>query len=153
MHDRAYGIVVAALSTFALALLLALRFVGLYSHQVLALFLLLGVLWAILGPGGIAWKGRLRTEVRRALELNWNRHELRNAIARASFWGITTCPHTTNDSPPISSVWKMGPFSIPHPKQRVTRPRTAGTSRSCLRLTEELSSCEMTWRTQRESGL
>ena len=90
MHDRAYRIVIAALTLVALASLLALRFVGLYSHQVLALFLLLGVFWAILGPGGIAWKGRLRIEVRRALGLNWDRHESLNAACRAGFWGVST---------------------------------------------------------------
>lgn len=85
MHDRAYRIVLAALTLVALASLLALRFVGSYSHQVLALFLLLGVIWAILGPGGIAWKGRLRIEVRRALGLNWDQPLLSPADGRVVF--------------------------------------------------------------------
>ena len=118
MHDRAYKIVLAALTLVALASLLALRFVGLYSHQVLALFLLLGVIWAILGPGGIAWKGRLRTEVPRALGLKWNRHESRNAVARASFWGITTVtclwvfPRSTEFLPFIAVLGGIGVLRV-----------------------------------------
>lgn len=90
MHDRAYRIVIAALTIIVLASLLALRFVGLYSHQVLALFLGIGLMWAILGPGGVAWKARFRTALRRTLRLNRNRPELLNAACRAGCWAITT---------------------------------------------------------------
>ena len=80
----------AALTIVVLASLLALRFVGLYSHQVLALILAIGLLWAFLGLGGIAWKGRLRTELRRALRFTRDRNDLLNAACRAGFWGVTT---------------------------------------------------------------
>lgn len=90
VHERAWKTTIAALTIVALAFLLALRFVGLYSHQALAVALMVGVVWAILGRGGIVWKGRLRAELHRAIHVKWDRQEFRNAIGRASFWGITT---------------------------------------------------------------
>lgn len=90
MMDRACNWIIAALTIVALAALHALRLVGLYSHQALAVFLVVGLFWVILGRGGIVWKGRLRTEVPRAIRLDWGRHEYLNAIGRAGFWGIAT---------------------------------------------------------------
>ena len=118
MDDRVYRIFTAALTIIVLVSLLALRIVGLYSHQVLALILAVGLLWAILGPGGIAWKGRLRIEVRRALGMNWHRHESRNAVARASFWGITTVaclwvfPRSTEFVPFIAVLGGIGVLRV-----------------------------------------
>lgn len=116
MHDCAYRIVIATLTIVALASLLALRFVGLYSHQVLALILAIGLLWAFLGLGGIAWNGRLRTALRRAFRLNQDRHELLDTACRAGFWGITTSPHTTSTSPSILCGWKTDMSLMPPAK-------------------------------------
>ena len=90
MFDRACNWIIAALTIVALASLHALRIVGLYSHQALALFLVAGLFWAILGRGGFAWKGRLRSELRRVTRPDWARLEFLNAIGRAGFWGMVT---------------------------------------------------------------
>ena len=104
----------AALTVLALASLFALRFIGLYGHQALALVLVFGLLWAVLGPGGLAWKGRLRTELLRAVRLSWDRRELLNAGGRAGFWGIATAaclwvfPRSTELLPIIAVLGGVG---------------------------------------------
>ena len=118
MRDRAYTIATAALTIIALASLLALRFVGLYSHQALAVVLALGLLWAVLGRGGLAWRGRLRTELRRGFRLDRARHEFRDAVARAGFWGITAAaclwvfPRSTETLPIMAILGGIGVLRI-----------------------------------------
>ena len=90
MRHRTNTIVTAALAVIALLALFALRFLGLYSHQALAVVLVAGLLWAILGRGGLVWKGRLRSGLRRVSQLNLSRREMLEAAGRASFWGMVT---------------------------------------------------------------
>ena len=118
MFDRACNWIVAALAVVALASLHALRLVGLYSHQALALFLIAGLFWAILGRGGFAWKGRLRGALRRASRLDWARLEFIHAIGRAGFWGMVTAaclwvfPRSAEFAPFIAVLAGIGAVRI-----------------------------------------
>lgn len=49
-----YSIVTTALAVLALAALFALRFAGMYSHQALAVVLLLGLTWAVASRAWLA---------------------------------------------------------------------------------------------------
>ena len=115
---RVWNTAIAALTIVALASLLALRFVGLYSHQALAVALVIGVVWAILGRGGIIWKNRLRAELRRAFRITRDRLEMGNAIGRASFWGIVTAtclwvfPRSAELLPIIAVIGALGVIRI-----------------------------------------
>ena len=63
---------------------------GLYSHQALAVVLVAGSLWAIVGAGGLAWKGRWDAGLRRRFWRNHEPAEMVDAVGRASFWAVTT---------------------------------------------------------------
>lgn len=81
-----YSIVTTALAVLALAALFALRFAGMYSHQALAVVLLLGLTWAVASRAWLAWQGRLHTELLRGFRDPRNRPHLLQAAGRASFW-------------------------------------------------------------------
>ena len=89
-QGRAWRFATAALTAVALVVLFFLRYVGLYSHQALAVVLAVGLLWAILGRGGLAWNGRLRSGLRRTSWLNRNRADIADTVGRAGFWAIAT---------------------------------------------------------------
>ena len=91
---------------------------GLYSHQALALFLIVGLFWSILGRGGFAWKGRLRAELRRLFRLQQGRREFVDAIGRAGFWGTATVaclwvfPRSAELAPFMAVLAGIGTFRI-----------------------------------------
>ena len=73
MRLSAYAIVTTLLTLLGLAGLLSLRFVGLYSHQALAVVLLLGFGWAVVSRVWLAWKGRLHPGPLRGFRARDNR--------------------------------------------------------------------------------
>ena len=89
-QGRAWRFATAALTIAAFVVLFSLRHLGLYSHQALAVVLAFGLLWAILGQGGLAWKGRLQTGLRRGFWRNRGRVEIADTVGRAGFWAIAT---------------------------------------------------------------
>lgn len=86
---KPYPIVTTLLTLAALAGLFSLRIVGLYSHQALAVVLVLGLVWAVASRGWLAWKRRLHLELLRGLGRRENRPQLLQAVGRASFWAMT----------------------------------------------------------------
>ena len=86
MRKHAYAIVTTLLTLLGLGTLFSLRFVGLYSHQALALVLLLGCVWAAGSRVWLARKGRLHPGLLRGLRGRENRPQLLQAAERASFW-------------------------------------------------------------------
>jgi hypothetical protein len=58
-------VITTLLTLAALALLLSLRFVGLYSHQVFAAVLVSGLAWAGVSMPWLARRGRLHTRLLR----------------------------------------------------------------------------------------
>ena len=89
MRKHAYAIVTTLLTLLGLGALFSLRFVGLYSHQALALVLLLGSVWAIASRIWLARKGRLHPGLLRGLRGlrgRENRPHFLQAVGRASFW-------------------------------------------------------------------
>ena len=88
MRDALYAIATTALALLALAALLVLRFAGMYSHQALAVVLLLGLAWAVASRAWLAWKGRLCTALLRGLRDPRSRPHLWQAAGRASFWAL-----------------------------------------------------------------
>ena len=118
MRSRAWRLATAAATAVALVLLFALRFVGLYSHQALVVVLVAGLLWAVLGFGGLGWKGRLQKGWRRR---SWRNHEpveMADAIGRAAFWAITaaTCvwmfPRSTEFLPIMAVLGAIGVLRV-----------------------------------------
>ena len=59
MKTRTYTILTTLLTLLGVAGLLSLRLVGFYSHQALAIMLLLGFAWAVGSRVRLLWKGRL----------------------------------------------------------------------------------------------
>ena len=88
-RNTAYAIVTTLLALLGLVGLLALRFVGLYSHQALAVVLLLGGGWAVVSRVWLAWKGRLHPGLLRGFRGRDNRPRFFQAAGRASFWAVT----------------------------------------------------------------
>ena len=89
MRKHAYAIVTTLLTLLGLGALFSLRLVGLYSHQALALVLLLGSVWAIASRIWLARKGRLHPGLLRGLRGlrgRENRPHFLQAVGRASFW-------------------------------------------------------------------
>ena len=89
MRKHAYAIVTTLLTLLGLAALFSLRLVGLYSHQALALVLLLGSVWAIASRIWLVRKGRLHPGLLRGLRGlrgRENRPHFLQAVGRASFW-------------------------------------------------------------------
>lgn len=117
-QGRAWRIATAALTTVALVLLFSLRYVGLYSHQALAVVLVVGLVWAILGRGGLVWKDRLQSGLRRMFRLNRNRAEIADTVGRAGFWAIATAaclwvfPRSTELLPIIAVVGGIGTLRV-----------------------------------------
>lgn len=85
---KPYPIVTTLLTLLALAVLFSLRLLGLYSHQALAIVLLLGLVWAVASRGWLAWKGRLHPGLLRGLRGRDHRPQLLQAAGRASFWAL-----------------------------------------------------------------
>lgn len=83
---NAYAVVTTLLTLLALAGLLSLRFLGLYSHQALAVVVLLGFGWAVASRAWLGWKGRLNPGLLRGLRGRDSRPQLLQATGRASFW-------------------------------------------------------------------
>ena len=88
-RNTACAIVTTLLALLGLVGLLALRFVGLYSHQALAVVLLLGGGWAVVSRVWLAWKGRLHPGLLRGFRGRDNRPRFFQAAGRASFWAVT----------------------------------------------------------------
>ena len=86
MSVSAYAIVTTLLTLLGLVGLLSLRVVGLYSHQALAVVLLLGCGWAVASRVWLAWKGRLYLRLLRGFRGRDSRTQLLQAVGRASFW-------------------------------------------------------------------
>ena len=86
MPHALYAVATTTLALLALAALFALRWVGLYSHQALAVLLLLGLAWAVASRAWLARKGRLHTELLRGFRDRRNRPQLLQAAGRGSFW-------------------------------------------------------------------
>ncbi|MCY4399387.1 MAG: M23 family metallopeptidase [Gemmatimonadetes bacterium] len=86
---KAYAIVTTLLTLLGLVGLFSLRVLGLYSHQALAVVLLLGFVWAVANRSWLAWKGRLDTGLLRGLGSRDKRPQLLGAAGRASFWAMT----------------------------------------------------------------
>ena len=107
---KPYPIITTLLTLVALAALFSLRFLGFYSHQALAVVLLLGLLWAIASRSWLAWKRRLHLELLREPGRRDHRPQLLQAIGRASFWAMTgaACvavfPRSAEMTPLIAAV-------------------------------------------------
>ena len=86
---KPYTIVTSLLTLLALVGLFSLRIRGLYSHQALAVVLLLGFVWAVASRGWLAWKGRLHMGLVRGFRGRDHRPQLLQAAGRASFWALT----------------------------------------------------------------
>ncbi len=86
---KPYAIVTTLLTVLAFAGLFSLRFRGLYSHQALAVVLLLGFVWAVVSLSWLAWKGRLHLVLLREPGTPDHRPQLLQAVGRASFWAMT----------------------------------------------------------------
>lgn len=69
MRGSAYAIVSTLLTLLGLVGLLSLRFVGLYSHQALAVVVLLGCGWAVASRAWLAWKPHLHLQVQTHVDL------------------------------------------------------------------------------------
>ncbi len=86
MLINAYATVTTLLTLLALAGLLSLRFIGFYSHQALAVVVMLGCGWAVVSRVWLAWKGRLHWGLPRGFRGRDGRPRLLQAAGRASFW-------------------------------------------------------------------
>lgn len=98
---RTYAIVTTVLTLLGIGVLFALRIVGLYSHQALAVVLLLGCGWAVASRIWLARKGRLHTGLLRGLRGGLRdglrgglrererRPQLLQAAGRGGFWALT----------------------------------------------------------------
>ena len=86
MRKHTYAIVTTLLTLLGLGVLFSLRLVGLYSHQALALVLLLGCVWAAGSRVWLVRKRRLHPGLLRGLLGRENRPQLFQAAGRASFW-------------------------------------------------------------------
>ncbi len=86
MPKNVYAIATTVLTVLGLGGLLSLRFVGSYSHQALAVVLLLGFGWAIVSRVWLAWKRRLHPWLLHGFRARASRPQLLQASGRASFW-------------------------------------------------------------------
>ena len=114
MRKHAYRVVTTLLTALGLAALFSLRFVGLYSHQALALVLLLGCVWAIASRIWLARKGRLHPGLLRGLRGSENRPYFVQAVGRASFWAaaavacIAVFPRSAELTPLLAGMIGVG---------------------------------------------
>ena len=103
-------VVTTLLTLLAVGALFSLRFVGLYSHQALAVVLLLGLVWAIANRSWLAWKRRLNLELLRGPGRRDHRPHLLQAAGRASFWamagatGVAVFPRSAEMTPLIAGM-------------------------------------------------
>ena len=110
LFNSARQVVTTLLTLLALAVLFSLRFVGLYSHQALAVALLLGLVWAIANRSWLAWKRRLNLGLLRAPGGRDHRPHLLQAVGRASFWAmagaacVAVFPRSAEMTPLIAGV-------------------------------------------------
>ena len=86
MRNRVYAVVTTLLTMLSLGGLLSLRFVGFYSHQALAVVLLLGFGWAVVSRVWLAWKGHLYPRLLRGFLQRESWPQRLQAVGRASFW-------------------------------------------------------------------
>ncbi len=84
-----YTVVTTLLTLLGVVGLLSLRVLGLYSHQALAVVLLLGFVWAVASRIWLARKGRLQPGLLRAFRGRDHWPQLLQAAGRASFWMVT----------------------------------------------------------------
>ena len=80
---KIYAIVTTLLTLLGLVGLFSLRVLGLYSHQALAVVLLLGFVWAVANRSWLAWKGRLYLGLLRGPGTREHRPQLLQAAALA----------------------------------------------------------------------
>ena len=105
---NAYTIVTTLLTLLGVAGLFSLRLIGLYSHQALAILLLLGLGWAVASRIWLARKGRLHPGLWRGFRGRDHRAQLLQASGRASFWAVTAAaclvvfPRSAELTPPIA---------------------------------------------------
>lgn len=110
MKIGAYPVVTTLLTLLGLGSLLSLRVVGLYSHQALAVVLLLGFGWAVVSRIWLARKGRLYPGLLRGFRGPDRRPQLLQASGRASFWALTALacvavfPRTAEMTPLIATL-------------------------------------------------
>jgi len=110
MKIGAYAIVTTLLTLLGLGGLLSLRVVGLYSHQALAVVLLLGLGWAVASRVWLARKGRLYPGLLRGFRGQDRRPQLLQATGRGSFWTLTALacvavfPRTAEMTPLIATL-------------------------------------------------
>ena len=90
MAHTAYAIATTLLVLLGLACLLALRFLGAYNHQTLALVLLGGLGWAVVSRVWLLRSGRLHKGLLRGLRERRSRPQLLQAVGRASFWAAAS---------------------------------------------------------------
>ena len=90
MNLSAYAILTTLLTLLGVVGLLSLRLVGLYSHQALAVVLLLGCGWAVVSRVWLAWKGRLHLGPLRGFRARDGRSQLFQAVGRAAFWAAAS---------------------------------------------------------------
>ena len=83
MGSSAYAIVTTLLALLGLVGLLSLRLFGLYSHQALALVLLLGCGWAVASRVWLARKGRLHRGLLRGLRGRDGRPQFQRRAVRS----------------------------------------------------------------------
>ena len=85
MKINRYAIVTTLLTLLGVVGLLSLRFFGFYSHQALAVVLLLGFGWAVVSRAWLGWKRRLYPRSLRGFRGRDSRPQLLQAVGRASF--------------------------------------------------------------------
>ena len=107
---KPYPIITTLLTLMALAGLFSLRIVGLYSHQALAVVLLLGLVWAIASRGWLAGKRRLHLELLREPGGRDHRPQLLQADRACELLGDDRCrgrggfPRSAEMTPLIAGV-------------------------------------------------
>jgi hypothetical protein len=95
--NKVYAAITTVMTLGVLLLIGATRFVGLFSHQLLALVLGVGVIWGLGSRALWWWSGRLHGRLGRN-----DRRQLLQAVGRGTFWfvlGLTTLaifPHTSD---------------------------------------------------------
>jgi hypothetical protein len=110
MRHRVYAIVTTLLTVLGLVGLFALRIVGLYSHQALAVVLLLGLGWAVVSRVWLLRTGLLHKGLLRGLRERERRPQFLEAVGRASFWAaasiacLAVFPRSAEISPYIAVV-------------------------------------------------
>ncbi len=114
MKTRTYTIVTTLFTLLGVAGLLSLRLVGFYSHQALAIVLLLGFAWAVASRVRLLWKGRLHPRRLSGFGQREFRPQLLQAVGRASFWAaasiacLAVFPRSAEMTPLIVALAAVG---------------------------------------------